>query len=427
MRIVSILTALVVVAVLYGLVIERDRLLGFARDIAPAEQPAAPAADPDDTPAPAPRADAVAVMAMASSAQEIDDAVLLRGETQPSREVQVSAEIAGRVISEPLPGGTEVSAGDLLCRLDPGTTGGALAEARAALAEAQAQRPQVEARIPEAESALLQAQAQLEEARINLTAAEKLSENGYSSRTALAGARAAQRAAEAGVSSAEAGLKSASSGIETLEARIESARAALSRTQTAVDNLQITAPFDGLLEDDTAELGALMSVGSRCATVLSLDPILLVGYVPETDVARVRIGARAGARLTGAGMVSGTVTHVASRADETTRTFRVEITLPNPGLAIRAGQTAEIGIEAEGAMAHLVPQSALTLDDDGRLGLRSVAGDGTALFLPVTVLRDTRSGVWLGGLPETVDIITVGQEYVTDGVPVAPSFEGVLQ
>lgn len=73
-----------------------------------------------------------------------------------------------------------------------------------------------------------------------------------------------------------------------------------------------------------------------------------------------------------------------------------------------------------------MPQSALTLDDDGRLGVRSVAADGTALFLPVTVLRDTRTGIWLGGLPRRVDIITVGQEYVTDGVPLAPSFESLL-
>ncbi|MDO6586648.1 efflux RND transporter periplasmic adaptor subunit [Salipiger sp. 1_MG-2023] len=423
MRPVSILTAIVVIAVLYGVVMERDRLLGWARDIAPAEQPesaAAPAPAPEDAPG------TVAVMALHSQAQEIDDAVLLRGQTQASREVQVAAEIAGRVISEPIPGGTEVMAGDLLCRLDPGTTGVSLIEAEAALAEARAQRPQVEARIPEAEAALLQAQARQEESQINLTAAEKLSQSGYSSRTSLAAARANQRAAEAGVRSAEAGIKAAASGIGSLEAQIESARAGVARAKTDVDNLDITAPFAGVLETDTAELGTLMSVGTRCATVLQLDPIKLVGYVPETDVSRVMPGARAGARLAGGETVSGTVTHVASRADETTRTFLVEITLPNPGHAIRAGQTVEIGIEAAGALAHLVPQSALTLDDDGRLGVRSVAGDGTAMFLPVTVLRDTRAGIWLGGLPRRVDIITVGQEYVTDGVPVTASFESVL-
>ncbi|MBY6005725.1 efflux RND transporter periplasmic adaptor subunit [Salipiger bermudensis] len=433
MRILSILTALVVMAVLYGVVLERDRLLGFARDIAPTEAAASEdgaqaAEEAPEEPAAQPAEDgAVAVIARHSTAQEIDDAVLLRGQSQAFREVDVLSETTGRVISEPLPRGSAVTAGQLLCALDPGTSGASLAEAEAALAEAEAQRPQVEARVPEAEAALAQAQAQLEEAQITLTAAEKLSESGYSSRTTLASARAGQRAAEAAVRSAEAGLKSADSGTDSLEAQIESARAAVARARTEVEHLSITAPFAGVLEDDSAELGALMTVGSRCATVLQLDPIRLVGYVPEADIARVRPGARAGARLVGAQQVAGEVTFIARRADETTRTFRVDITLPNPDLAIRAGQTAEIAIEADGAMAHLLPQSALTLDDDGRLGIRVVSADSTAAFLPVSVLRDTRSGIWVSGLPERVDVITVGQEYVTDGVAVRPSFEEVVQ
>ncbi|APX25261.1 MAG: efflux RND transporter periplasmic adaptor subunit [Rhodobacteraceae bacterium] len=436
MRIISIITAVVVMAVLYGVVMERDRLLDFARDIAPAgsaeDAPAAEREAPgteallEETPEEEGVAP-VAVMAMHSVAQKIDDAVTLRGETQPSREVDVLAETTGRVISEPLPKGSEVEAGQLLCELDPGTSQASLDEAEAALNEAEAQRPQVEARIPEAEATVAQAEARLEEARINLTAAEELSKNGYSSRTALASARAAQRTAEAGVRSAEAGLKSAQSGLDSLGAQIESARAAVARAQTVVDNLTIEAPFSGVLESDTAELGALLSVGTPCATVLQLDPIRLVGYVPETSVARVEDGARAGARLIDGETVTGTVTFVARRADETTRTFRVDITLPNPDLAVRAGQTAEIAIAADGVTAHLLPQSSLTLDDDGRLGIRAVAGDDTALFMPVTVLRDTRRGIWVGGLPETVDVITLGQEYVTDGVPVAPSYEEVLQ
>ncbi|WP_417719998.1 efflux RND transporter periplasmic adaptor subunit [Salipiger sp.] len=436
MRIISILTALLVAAVLYAVVLERDRLLDWARAIAPAASGEAPAPEVAAAPeAGAPVADSgedegetsVAVMAMRSVARMIDDAVVLRGETQASREVDVMAETAGRVSSAPLPKGTRVTEGQVLCKLEPGTSGASLDEAVARLAEARAQRPQVEARIPEAEAMVLQAEAQLEEARINLTAAEQLSRGGYASRTKLASSQAQQRAAEAGVISAEAGLKSARSGVDSLEASIESARASVARAQTVVDNLTITAPFAGLLESDTAELGSLMAVGGHCATVIQLDPLKIVGFVPEVDVARVETGARAGARLTGDVTVTGTVTFVSRQSDPTTRTFRVEITLPNPDRAIRAGQTADIGIEAEGAMAHLLPQSALTLDDEGRIGIRSATPEGRAAFLPVRILRDTREGIWVGGLPDEVDVITVGQEYVTDGVAVSPSFEEVIQ
>ena len=119
--------------------------------------------------------------------------------------------------------------------------------------------------------------------------------------------------------------------------------------------------------------------------------------------------------------MQGRVTFLSRSADELTRTFRVEVTVENPDLAISDGQTAEILIAADGRLAHLIPQSSLTLDDDGLIGVRTVNPDNVVRFYPITVLRDTANGVWVDGLPETVDIITVGQEFVVDGVSVIPT------
>ncbi|MFD1343281.1 efflux RND transporter periplasmic adaptor subunit, partial [Litorisediminicola beolgyonensis] len=235
------------------------------------------------------------------------------------------------------------------------------------------------------------------------------------------------RAAEAAVSSAQAGLEAARSGIDSARAGIQSAAAAVARIERDIDNLSVMAPFDGLLESDSAELGALLQAGSRCATILQIDPIKIVGFAPETEIAQIEVGARAGARLTGGETITGRVTFVSRNADPATRTFRVEITVPNGALAISAGQTAEIAVTAESRAAHLIPQSALTLADSGALGVRIVAEDQTALFVPVEVLRDTTDGIYVTGLPDEADVITVGQEYVTDGVPVIPSFEEVVQ
>ena len=78
----------------------------------------------------------------------------------------------------------------------------------------------------------------------------------------------------------------------------------------------------------------------------------------------------------GGAQVVGKVTFLSRSADPTTRTFRVEIEVPNKELKIRDGQTAEILIGAAGAQAHLVPGSALTLNNDGALGLRAVDDAG---------------------------------------------------
>ncbi|PCD77243.1 efflux RND transporter periplasmic adaptor subunit [Pseudothioclava arenosa] len=322
-------------------------------------------------------AGAVDVQVLHAVAAAVDQGVLTRGQTEAARRVEMRAETSARVISEPLRKGASVAAGDILCELDPGSRLAALAQAEAALAEAE----------------------------LSANAATKLQQGGYRSDTAAAGAQAALKAATA----------------------------ALDAAQQELAHANITAPFAGILEDDSAELGALLSSGGLCATVIALDPIKLVGFVPETELGRVAPGARVGARLTTGQEVLGRLTFVARSADSATRTFRVEAELPNPDLSIREGQTLEMLIAAEGTKGHFLPASALTLDDDGRLGVR-LAVEGITRFAPVTLLRDTREGVWVAGLPETAEVIVVGQDYVTEGAAViahpatdVPGFGGAAQ
>ena len=230
----------------------------------------------------------------------------------------LTLDTSATVISEPLRKGAFVEKGDLLCKLDPGTREAALAEARARLSEAKT-------RVPEAEARLIEAEARLDEAEINNNAATKLQKGGYASETRLVATEAQVRAAEAGVASAKSGLESTNAGIE-------SAAAAVAAAKREIDRLTIFAPFRGLLESDAAEIGSLMQPGSLCATIIQLDPIKLVGYVPETQVSRVSVGAMAGAELSNGDRVQGQVIFLSRSADPTTRTFEVEIEVPNPDL-----------------------------------------------------------------------------------------------
>ena len=488
MRLIPILTALVVVVASFLMVFKRDAVLEFARGEAPATAAEDTAAAVDEAAAEEVNP-AVSVVALRSHATEIDSAVVLRGRTEASRQVELRAETSGQVVSEPRRKGAFVETGEVLCQLDPGTREVSLAEAKARLAEALARVPEAQARVAEAESnvpaveaslaeaqvrvpaaeaglsearaglpaaraMVAEAEARLAEAEINHNAAVRLAENGYASETRVANAQASLEAARSGVqaalsqlegaaarvASAEATLEGARAGVKSAQSRIEgaqasvqaaasgvvnaeagvqSAEAAVAAAEREIERLTITAPFAGHLESDTAELGSLLQPGALCATVVQLDPVKLIGFVPEIDVDKVRLGAMAGARLAGGKELIGAVTFLARSADPMTRTFRVEITVANPGLAVRDGLTADILIQSEGRMAHLVPQSALTLDDAGALGVRVVAEGNVAAFMPVTMLRDTPQGIWVSGLGDEAAVIVVGQGYVADGVPLA--------
>lgn len=415
MRLMPLVTAIVVAAFMYFFILERDALLSLARtevDPAASQQVGEQAAEQINDASGTRPSSAVAVVAMQSQAQEIDSVVVLRGRTEAARQVEVRAETSGQVISEPLDRGAFVDAQEALCVLDPGTRAANLSEAQARLEEARG-------RVPEAQATLAEAEARVREAQINLTAARSLSEGGFASETRLVGAEASLEGSLAGVERARAGVIAARAGIQSGEAAVATA-------QKEMERLTIRAPFAGVLETGTAELGALLQPGAACATVIQLDPIRLVGFVPEIDVGKISVGAPAGARLTSRRQVQGQVTFLSRAGDETTRTFRVEVQVANDDLAIRDGETAEILVQAEGRMAHLLPQSALTLDDEGALGVRTVDAQSRAAFAEVDLLRDTVEGVWVAGLPETLDVIVVGQEYVTEGVTVAPTMRANL-
>ncbi len=300
----------------------------------------------------------VPVMVLESRARPTVNVLTLRGRTTANRTVSVTAETAARVISEPLHKGTAVHAGDVLCRLDPGA------------------RP----------AQLLEAEARLAEAKAEFEAAAKLRQKGFASETT----RIARKA------------------------QYEAAQAAVNIARLELERLEIRAPFSGVLETDTAEIGSFLAIGGLCATIIDLSSVRVSGYVSEQEVDRLVLGQPARGHLVNGEAISGRISFIGRVADPQTRTYLVEVTVPNQAGRIRDGMTAELRVELPAEFAHHLPQSALTLDDEGRLGVR-IAADGRARFAPVTIVREETDGVWVSGLPDSVQVIVVGQEFVRDG------------
>lgn len=230
----------------------------------------------------------------------------------------------------------------------------------------------------------------LEQKQRDLAVAQKLFEGGSTSESNLANARSARDAAQA----------------------------ELNRARAAADRLRLKAPFAGVVDSVSVELGEWVQTGTPVATILSLDPILVKAEVSEVDLAAVTVGSTAKVRLVNGTEMDGTVRLVAREASAQTRTFPVEIALPNPRMALPAGMTSQVTLFAAPVRAVVVPRSIITLSDDGRLGLRVVGGDNIAQFAAVTIIDDTPEGLVVTGVPEGVRIITAGQDLVRDGDPV---------
>jgi multidrug efflux system membrane fusion protein len=293
--------------------------------------------------------------------------VVVRATTASKRTVEVRAMVSGRVASPPVEVGTPVKAGQLLCQLDPADR---------------------EAWVAEGEAAVTQARLEQEG---NL----KLQSQGYQSETQSMAAKA----------------------------KLAGAVASLSQRRIELERTSIRAPFDGVVEVRQAELGAFLQPGAPCVTLLAPDPILVVGQVAEKDVGALSVGQNATARLIDGRDVTGTVSFVALAAQSETRTYRVEVLVPNPDHTIRSGITADLRIPRGVVKAHRISPALLALDDAGGVGVRIIDSGNVVRMLPVTVIKDDSLGVWVTGLPEAATVITVGQELVVAGDIVNITYE----
>jgi multidrug efflux system membrane fusion protein len=236
-------------------------------------------------------------------------------------------------------------------------------------------------------AAVKTAQDQLAQAAEQLAVGETLNAKGSLPETQLTARRAAKSAAEG----------------------------ALSQAQAAADRLSLVAPFSGTVDAVNVEEGEWVQQGTPIATLIALDPIIVKAEVAERDVAHVAVGAKALVRLVSGVELEGTVKHLARKASDKTRTFALEVDLPNPEGAIPSGMTAELRLTAAAQPALTVPRSVLTLNEAGQVGLRVVGDGDIAAFLPVELIDDTEAGFVVTGVPQGARVIVAGQDLVRDG------------
>jgi multidrug efflux system membrane fusion protein len=202
-----------------------------------------------------------------------------------------------------------------------------------------------------------------------------------------------------------------------LEAQLEAAKAALASADAELERGVIRAPWAGVVSDIMVEVGkaAFSFAGADLCTIVALDPMLAVVEVSERRLAGIKIGDMAEVRLITGATARGKVRYVSKTASQTTRTYRVEIELPNADGAIPDGISADVAIPLAPIAATSVPRSALTFSSAGDIGVRTVDGNGIVGFIPVNIIEDEQTVMWVGGIPDGGRVIVQGQDFVREG------------
>ena len=293
--------------------------------------------------------------------------VLVQGRTESNRSVLVSSETNGIVREIFVKKGDFVKKDQILCKLSTDSR---------------------KAKLDEAKALMLQK-------KLEWDASKVLVEKGYRSQTKAAGSKAAY----------------------------DASKALVIQMEEELENINIRSPFDGFFNDNLAEVGDFLSIGMPCGQVVDYNPILVIGQVSEQEIKKIKSDIQGYAVLSTGEKLNGLLSYVSKTADSKTRTFRIELEINNSNFDIKDGITAELFIPTKKVKAHLIPPSSLTLDSDGKIGVRHIDSNNEVIFSDVEIIGDEKELIWVSGLPEEITLITIGQEFVIEGQKVNYTLE----
>jgi len=194
-----------------------------------------------------------------------------------------------------------------------------------------------------------------------------------------------------------------------------SAKATLSSLEIDLENTLLIAPFSGILNTLDVEIGQLIQNNATIGNFVSINPLTIEINVPQKKIKRIQPGLNANVELSTGDTVKGTISYVSAVADNDTRSIAIEIKVPNQDNKIPAGITAHVDLDLPQRMAHAFSAALLTLDDNGNTAVKTLSIDNEVIISPVEVLKSDREQVWVSGLPQNINLITVGQGFTKAG------------
>jgi len=317
-----------------------------------------------ETPAESTAPQLMKVQVMHSTAKPVQRLVSVQGQVEALRVVQLKAEVDGRVEQLPVAEGTRIDAGTPLIKLAEDYRGAQVSEA----------------------------QARLKQAQSDLRASQKLRKRGLQ----------------------------AENKIIADQAEVESARAHLAQMRYQLAYTRIDAPFAGVLNQHTVELGDFVERGQQVAELVDDEQLIVTGQLPQHYASNVQIGQSIDIKLVTGETLTGSLQFISATANPETRSYRVEVALDNPEHKRLIGLSATLQMPVAELNGHWVPSSSLGLSTSGLLQVKTVDANDRVETRTVELIRTDKNGFWISGLPNKVKLINVGQHFVGTGEQVDP-------
>ena len=143
--------------------------------------------------------------------------------------------------------------------------------------------------------------------------------------------------------------------LDAAQTRVDAATAALRAAQVNVNYSVVRAPFAGTVAQVHAEVGEVATPGAPLLRLVKLDPVKVTVSVPGRDVVALKEGMPARVSTDGTGGIAeGKLVRIQRAADPKTRSFLVEVELPNEEGKLLPGMIASVEIASDSTAERLI-------------------------------------------------------------------------
>jgi membrane fusion protein YbhG len=308
----------------------------------------------------------VAVMVIRRTPKETDD-IKVSG-TIETTVTELSFKQPGRVRERLVDEGQKVAAGQVVARLENNEVRQELAGREADLAAAQAALAELQAgsrveEIAQAEAVVGRLKAESRRAGDEHIRSVQLFKQEVIAKRDLEQALATRDASAAALREASERLRQVRAGARSetrqqARARLKGAEAFASLARTRLEETTLLAPTAGIVLSKNIEAGEQVAPGTPVVTIGQLENVWIRGYVPESDLPRIRLGQKARVTVDGlkGRIFEGRLEFIAQEAEFTPKNvqtekervrlvYRIKVTVPNPDMVLKPGMPADALIE----------------------------------------------------------------------------------
>lgn len=277
--------------------------------------------------------------------------------------------------------------------------------------------------------AVLQAKARLDEAEATLKRTKRLIELGAGAGKDLVSAETAYKTAKAEydfqsnislnkeIQEARAEVETSNVDLRHIEDEMRSLGVIVNSNRPDDHSkdtslVSVRAPLSGIITERKFNSGAGIEAATPIFAISNLSSVYVIANVPEASVSKLSIGATADIRSSGMEEISGRISYIDPRLDETTRTARVRVEVANTNGKLKAGMFAEVGFYAgttEGQKLVISTEAVQSI------------GEKTVVFIPkddepgAFEVREIETGGEIDNYTRIKSGLQIGEKVVTKG------------